>query len=458
MKKSIIVVVILVAIVAALPIVGNSFMKEMIDTRVNELESFGLKAQTQTTQSSYLSSSRHFEFVLEDSDAFVEYLNKYSNQQISPYVDAMLNGVVIGADIEYSNLSFAKAIEVEIYPLSLPTDMKDEMRKEDLAFATYLEKFLESKGVLYHISYNILNSKFKGYIQDIETSYDFNKELKVDFKLNGATFSGEGELIAPKEIKSKIKSFHVNIINKDKKLNINLAKLSSKSEFDSKNSYETDMKLKSFEMLLRGTQNDANITMDDVELSASSDDTKEKSNLETQVSVKEFRVDSKELSLEMKKFAFELKIKDLDKEKYEVFRSIASRNDMANSLKYQKDVQNSLLQLIEKGLTINMKEFSVKEVIVNDIGNIKGFDVKTEIIIKEDATLGQKIAMSPLMAIGNLEVHLKMKIDKKMYSYIMQNPGMMMQLNSYAKEDANNVIFNIDFVDSKVTVNGQALN
>jgi len=458
MKKSIIVVVILVAIVAALPIVGNSFMKEMIDTRVNELESFGLKAQTQTTQSSYLSSSRHFEFVLEDSDAFVEYLNKYSNQQISPYVDAMLNGVVIGADIEYSNLSFAKAIEVEIYPLSLPTDMKDEMRKEDLAFATYLEKFLESKGVLYHISYNILNSKFKGYIQDIETSYDFNKELKVDFKLNGATFSGEGELIAPKEIKSKIKSFHVNIINKDKKLNINLAKLSSKSEFDSKNSYETDMKLKSFEMLLRGTQNDANITMDDVELSASSDDTKEKSKLETQVSVKEFRVDSKELSLEMKKFAFELKIKDLDKEKYEVFRSIASRNDMANSLKYQKDVQNSLLQLIEKGLTINMKEFSVKEVIVNDIGNIKGFDVKTEIIIKEDATLGQKIAMSPLMAIGNLEVHLKMKIDKKMYSYIMQNPGMMMQLNSYAKEDANNVIFNIDFVDSKVTVNGQALN
>jgi len=458
MKKSIIVVVILVAIVAALPIVGNSFMKEMIDTRVNELESFGLKAQTQTTQSSYLSSSRHFEFVLQDSDAFVEYLNKYSNQQISPYVDAMLNGVVIGADIEYSNLSFAKAIEVEIYPLSLPTDMKDEMRKEDLAFATYLEKFLESKGVLYHISYNILNSKFKGYIQDIETSYDFNKELKVDFKLNGATFSGEGELIAPKEIKSKIKSFHVNIINKDKKLNINLAKLSSKSEFDSKNSYETDMKLKSFEMLLRGTQNDANITMDDVELSAGSDDTKEKSKLETQVSVKEFRVDSKELSLEMKKFAFELKIKDLDKEKYEVFRSIASRNDMANSLKYQKDVQNSLLQLIEKGLTINMKEFSVKEVIVNDIGNIKGFDVKTEIIIKEDATLGQKIAMSPLMAIGNLEVHLKMKIDKKMYSYIMQNPGMMMQLNSYAKEDANNVIFNIDFVDSKVTVNGQALN
>ena len=100
----------------------------------------------------------------------------------------------------------------------------------------------------------------------------------------------------------------------------------------------------------------------------------------------------------------------------------------------------------------------MKEVIVNDIGNIKGFDVKTEIIIKEDATLGQKIAMSPLMAIGNLEVHLKMKIDKKMYSYIMQNPGMMMQLNSYAKEDANNVIFNIDFVDSKVTVNGQALN
>jgi len=458
MKKSIIVVAIFIAIVAALPIIGNSFMKETIDTRVSELESFGLKAQTQTTQSSYLSSSRHFEFILQDSAAFIEYLNKYSNQQIPPYVNAMLNGVVIGADIEYSNLPFAKSIEVEIYPLSLSADMKDEIRKEDLAFSNYLEKFLESKGVLYHISYNIINSEFKGYIKDIETSYDFDKELQVDFKLSGATFSGEGDLIAPEEIKSKIKSFHVDIINQDKKLNINLVKLSSKSEFDSKNSYETDMQLKSFKILLSGTPNDANITMNDVVISASSDDEKEKTELKTKVSFQEFHVNSKELFLDMKKFAFKLKIKDLDKEKYEVFRSLASRNDMTNSSKYQKDVQNSLLQLIEKGLIIDIKEFSVKEVTVDKIGNIEGFDIKTEITVKEDATLGQKIAMSPLMAVGNLEVHTKMKINKKMYSYMMQNPGMMMQLNAYAKEDGSDVIFGIDFVDSKLTVNGQTLN
>ena len=458
MKKSIIVVIILVAIVAALPIIGNSFMKETINMRVNELESFGLKAQTQTTQSSYLSTSIHFEFVLEDSAAFVEYLSKYSNQQIPPYVNATLNGVVIGADIEYSNLPFAKAIEVELYPLSLSVDMKDDMRKEDLAFATYLEKFLESKGVLYHINYNILNSEFKGYIKDIKTSYDFDKELKIDFRLSGATFSGEGELIAPKELKSKIKSFHVDIINKEKILNIKLLKLSSKSEFDSKNSYKTEMKLDGLEMFLSGTGNDANISMNDVEISASSDDTKETAKLKTKVSFEEFSIASKEQSVEMKKFGFKVSIEDLNKEKYELVHSLASKNDMSNSLKYQKDVQNALLQLIEKGLTIDIKKFEIEEVIISDIGNLKGFDIKTKLIIKEDPTLSKKIAMSPLMAIGNLELHTKIKINKKMYSYMMQNPGMLMQLSAYVKEDGDSVVFDINFVDSKVTVNGQALN
>ena len=458
MKKSIIVIAVLLAIIATLPIIGNSFMKKTIDIRVNELSSFGLEVKSQSTESSYLSTKRHFVFVLKDSENFVEYLSKYANQQIPPYVNAMLKGTVMGADIEYNNLPFSKSIVVELYPLSLSKDFREKMQKENPAFEIYLSEFLQSKGVLYHISYNLLNDEFKGYVKDIVASYDFKKDLKIAFDLKGTIFKGKGKLIAPQEISSKVKSFHVDIENQKQLLKLDLSKLSSKSKFDSKNSYKTEMELNNLAVHLTGTDSDANVTMKGLDISASSNDTKIKSKLESKVSFKEFHIASKEEVLNMKKFLFELNIDGLDKNKFEVFRSIASKNDLSNSSKYQKDVQTSLIGLLEKGLTIDIKKFSIKDVEIAKIGNIKGFDIKTMIVIKADPSLTQKMAMSPLMAIGDIDFHTKMKINKKMYSYLMQNPGMLIQLNQYVKEDGNNVIFNIDFVDSKMSVNGQALN
>ena len=458
MKKSILAVIILVALGATLPIIGNSFMQKTIEDKVTKLDSFGLKAQIQTTASSYLTTHKHFEFLLKDSAAFVEYLNRYSNQQLPPYVNAMLNGVVIGADIEYSNLPFAKAIEIEIYPLSLSEEMKEEMKKNNLAFSKYLETFLESKGILYHINYNIINNEFKGYVKDIETSYAFDKELKADFKLKGVTFSGEGDIIAPQKLKSKIKSLHIAVTKKRKKFDIKMTKLSSKSAFESKDSYETDMQLDSLDFLLSGTNSDANITMEDVVLSGSSKDTKEKVALKSKVSFQKFRIDSKALYVEMKKFIFKINVEELNKQKFESFRSLASKNNLNNSMKYKKDLQNSLLSLLSKGLTIDSNEFSIEDVDVDNIGNLKGFDIKTKIVLKEDPAFSQKIALSPMMALEDLEIHINMKINKKMYSYMMQNPGLLMQLNSYAKEDGDSVVFDIDFLDSKISVNGQTIN
>ena len=458
MKKSIVIVVILVALAALLPIVGNSFMKDTIDTRVNELESFGLEVQTQTSQSSYLSSKKHFEFVLQDSAVFVEYLNKYSKQQIPPYVNAALNGVVIGADVEYSNLPFAKAIEIEIYPMSLSKDMADEMRKEDLAFAEYVEKFLGSKGVLYHITYNILNSEFKGFIKDIETAYSFDKDLDVDFKLKGATFSGEGDIIAPHEIKSKIKSFNVSIVNQKKRLDIDIKKLSSKSEFDSINNYETDVKIGKLDAVLSGTKSDVNISLEKLQLEASSDDSKVSTKLASEVSFKKLHIDSPKMSANIKSFMFEISVKGLDKERFEKFRSLSSKNNSNASRQYQKDVQQSLLKLLEKGLVINTKELSVKEIEIAGLDTLEGFDIKTKITLHEDPQLSEKLLKSPLMAMADLEFHTKMKINKKMYSYMMKDPSMMIQLDAYAKRDGENVIFDVDFKDSKLSVNGKVLN
>jgi len=458
MKKSIIFIVILIAVIATLPIIGNSFMKKTIDKKVDSLSSYGVQIKSQTTDSSYLSTDRHFEFLLQDTESFIAYLSQYSDKQIPPYVNAMLDGVVVGADITYNNLPFSKALNIELYPLSISDDFKNKIKKENPAFEIYLSEFLQSKGILYHINYNLLNDKFKGYIKDIVTSYNFDKDVKIVFDLKGATFTGEGEILAPTEINSKINSFHVDLTNKKRSLNFNLLNLSSQNKFDSKNSYTTAMQVKDLVVNLSGTDSDANISVKNIDISASSDDKKMKSELKSRVKFKEFHIDSKEKALNMKEFVFELSIDKLDKNRFEFFRLIASKNNLSNSSKYKRDLQTALTQLLEKGLEINVKEFSIKDVEINKIGNLKGFDIGTKIIIKEDPSLAQKISLSPLMAIEDLEMYTKIKINKKMYSYIMQSSGVFNQFNSYAKENGEDVIFEIDFVNTKMSINGKALN
>lgn len=457
MKKSIIVVAILLVVIAILPVVGNSFMKKTLDDRLIELQSFGLEAKTDTSDSSYLSTSRHFEFLLKDSDKFINYLNKYSDQQIPPYVNAMLNDVLIGADIKYSNLPFAKDIEVEIYPLALSSKMKESLKKDDAGFEKYVSTLLESKGILYHINYNIMNSEFKGYVKDMKEQYKFDKNTQVKFTLNGTTFSGEGSLIAPTKMKSKIKSLKIDVVNDGEELNLNIEELKAKSKFDSKNHYETSLDLEKLLMIMQGTQNDLIITMQDVGVEASSDDKGDTTKLESELSFKTFEIHSNKILANIKKFNFEVEVNKLNKEKFEIFRSLASKNDMSSG-KYQKELQNSLLQLIEKGLVINIKKFALKDINIKKMGEMKGFKVSSKITIKEDPALAQKIQMSPLMALGDIDMSTKIKVSKTLYSYMLQNQGMLTQLNKYAKEDGDNFIFDFDFINSKISINGKALN
>ncbi|MCD6190515.1 MAG: hypothetical protein J7K14_03115 [Sulfurimonas sp.] len=119
LKKFIIFIVVAVILAAALPIIGNKLVQNRLEDRLTTLSSYGLEVSKAETESSYLSTKKHFEFLLRDADKFVEYLNKYSDQQIPPYVNAAFEGVLIGADVEYSNIPMSKAVSVDIYPLSL---------------------------------------------------------------------------------------------------------------------------------------------------------------------------------------------------------------------------------------------------------------------------------------------------------------------------------------------------
>ena len=458
MKKSIIIVLSILVVIALLPIIGNSFMSKTIDERLTQLKSYGLETTSSETNSTYLNTSKHFEFLLKDSHKFVNYLKQYSDEQIPPYVHSMLDGVLLGADIEYSNFPFAKAVTIEIYPLTLSHDMQESVRDNDLEFFTYIDKFLHSKGFLYHINYNLLNDDFDGYVKDIDETYKLNDGLELDISLKKATFRGNGVLIAPNQLRSKVKELQVSAVKDSKKLNLTIHKFSSKSNFESQNTYITSAEFKNMEILISGTVQDLNVSMVDIKLNGSSNDQSEESELNSRLAVKSMSLEAEDMAFKLKGLVLDVALNGLNKEKYEELRLLVSKNNNLNSPVSQRELQGSALSVLEKGLVFEIAEFSLKNIDTKALGELNGFDIKSRFTLKPDASLKQKVRMSPLLALSNIDVTTNIKMSKEIYNQLLNNQSMLASVTKYAKIDGDDYVFNITFIDSKIVINGQALN
>ena len=458
MKKSIIAVVLLLLIIAALPIIGNTFVKHTIDERLLELTSLGLEVNKDKTESTYLQSQRHFELLLKDSKNFIKHLSQYNEQQIPPYVNAMLDGAVIGVDVTYSNLPFAKAFVVEFYPLTLSKELELSLTQNDALFYKYVEKFLQAKGVLYHINYNLLNEDFDGYIKDIDEKYSLSSGVDIALDLKKATFKGNGELLAPNELISKIGKFRLDAQQDAKEFHVVMNNLSGTSSFESESTYITAGEIESMELNLTGTDEDMTLDIKSLRINASSNDQGSDVELNSKSSIDKLVVHSKALDVNMSKFNFDIALSDLDKKSFEELRILVAQNSSNTNGTNNPEIQKSMMKLLSKGMILNIVDFSLENIQTARAGDLKGFKVDTTMTLKEDAMLAEKVKVSPLLALSGLEVITNIKISKEMFHFLAKSAPMLTNLYKYAKEENNDLIFNMNFVDSKPTINGKTLN
>jgi len=458
MKKIIIFLVAAVLLIAALPIIGNKLVENSLDDRLTTLSSYGLEVSKAETESSYLNTKKHFEFLLRDADKFVEYLNKYSDQQIPPYVNAAFEGVLIGADIEYSNIPLSKAVSIDIYPLSLSQNMMNSIKEDDLNFHNYLEKFLHSKGVLYHINYNIVSEDFDGYVQDIKEVYTLKDSTKLSLNLLNATFSGNGELIAPNSIVSNIETINLAVDNAKTKVTFSLDGFSSSSNFESKSTYLSGANLKSFKLIVDAVNENLLFDARDIKVNFSSNTQGNKAELNAKSSLKSMSIKSDKIDLVMKDFAYDIAIHGLDKDSFEELRVKVSRMKTASSSNdLLKEIQDSVVQLLSHGLELDIAKLSLKNVTLNTTENLEGFDIKSKFKIKEDRDLATKISLSPLLVAQNIDMTVNIKISKPLYAKLTNGVAMVSMANGFAKEDGNSIVFDITFINGEFRVNGKAL-
>ncbi len=454
MSKKIIAIGAMVLIaLAVLPLVGNMGVKKIIDERITMLDEHGIKVESSDNGSSYLETKSHYVFTLEDPAAFRAYLATLSKAQVPAYLNAMLDDVVMAADVEYSNLLVSSDIALDLYPVAFTDAAADRMKSEDATLYTQMLQMLDEKAFMYHMEYDVTGGAFKGYIKDINKEVTFNDGKKAKIIFEDATFNGKGTLVEPEHISLHVKNADVDFsLPEETRMKLSLKELQSESSFDAKNSFDLDYRAQSLLFAFSDQQNQIQIDASDMATVSDSRVVDAKLNTKVNASVKKFKMHDQNSSLELQDFAFVMDANNIDEAAYEAFQK-ASEQAGASS-------QYSMLAalgVVAKGFDLHIEKLSVAKIAIKESALMDGFDHKIDITVKEDGQLVQKLQMSPMALLANINIDAKLAFAADFYNYMKTEAGNLGLADTFAKMEGDRVLFDILLQDSKITVNGQSL-
>lgn len=264
MKKSLLLVSILILIIATLPMIGNIFLKQTIDEELQRLNSSEFKILKDETDSSYLTTRRHLEVDINNNNSKTTF----------------------GFDIEYNNLPFTKALTIDAYPLSLPSTIDASLQKRSPLFYKELNQFLKERAFLYQIKYNLIDQKFKASFKDIDQLFHLDNNATFHLFVKKAKSSGHLlKNFRPDEFNSQIDTLSLKFISSDENVLLSLSKLAQKSSFEI-----LDAKINSY----------------------------------SSTSIGDISVESKKMTFDMKDMKMKVSLTNLDETLYERFSTIKS--------------------------------------------------------------------------------------------------------------------------------------
>ncbi|EQB39541.1 hypothetical protein M947_05995 [Sulfurimonas hongkongensis] len=462
MKKFLIILFIIVGVVALLPIIGNSVAQKALKENVDLFCANGVEIQNETSYSTYLKTKNHYEFILRDAPKFVKFINQYSDAQLPPYVEAAIGGVTIGVDIEYSNFPISSKIVLDIYPITLPKELEQELKQQSLNFYNYVDKLLQAKGVLYHMNYYTSEDIFDGFIKDIDEKYVFDNGNEMIFKLLHATYYGEGPIIAPKNLHTNIAEIAINVIEKesDETIIFRAKDLKSASTFESQSTYASSASLKSFSFLLKEQQKKKlGASLDDFKVNISSNVQASAGEFYTKMSLKEMEINTKDIhSIKVSDINYDISLDGVDKDSFEEFRVLTSHANVTNSPDYEQKLQKIVVKLLSKGLSLSIPDMSIKKVLLDNKESIDGFNFMARMTLNENPNLEQDLKMSPNKILESINLASTLSLSKVLFTFINENVLLMGLISPFAKEEEDKMIFKIKLNAGALSINDRVIN
>ena len=229
MKKILISLILLIIIVGTSPIIGNKIVEHYVEQEIVQVRKHGITLNFKGETAGYLYTSRQYEFILTDVDAFARYLTEYGAGMLPPYTDELLKSIVFRLDMKYHNIPYLETISIDIYPMYLSEGIMKKFKGSGNVFFEEFEDFVLQQGLLYHIDYNLLSGNYKGHIKNIDYKERNFDGSNIILTLHKAVFNGTGSLRAPAALKSDVENIMRLTSDTSKDVTSEINKLSSES-------------------------------------------------------------------------------------------------------------------------------------------------------------------------------------------------------------------------------------
>lgn len=446
----------IVVAIIILPLIGNQLIQSTLNEKIEMLSSNGVAVKTKTTDSGYFRTNMHFEFVLQDSQKYISYMNQYADGQIPSYADMMLKGMHVGMDLSYSNILFDDSVEIDIYPLTLADKTMLDLEKKDKDFYAYISNFLKIKGLLYHLNYDLSTDNFDGYIKDIDEEYTFKDKANTKLIMKKMIFSGTGSLFHPSKMDSSLEKLVFNSTANNEIMDFIASGISTSSSFKTKTTYITKANVQNIELKTKGLKS-AEFYLKNLNLDLFADTESKKAKFAAKSSFKELSLNATGSDFSLSDFNYDVNIDEVDKDAFENLRALLSQAQTNLTAQLQSELSNAMFNLLSKGLVLDIKDISIGDISKDSIKADDAFSIKALLSIKADTDMLKNINTNPAKFVQNINLDAFMKISKKFFTLMNKEVPVSMIAGGFAKEIGNDFVFDIKFKDSKLNVNGKAL-
>ncbi len=405
-------------------------MKKQVNNGLATLQQNGFKI----TDREIKESEEHFVISLDDPAKIASYL-KSKGVELEQEEILSFKGFKVGVNAKYLNNSYS-ALSVDLYPIALP-----KPDKEDKVAMARIQEMIAAKTLLIHLDFNKLLSGFRGYVKDINETFEDGE--KVNILSQGVTFESDIENGKIKTIKHKAELFS---INEGEKFMVKLSNLKGHYMIGT-SPYDIilDYSAKIFE--LQGEDGFSIITKNtNVKTINSMSSNLLKSSLSAKTEY--IKIINSQKTFQMNDILFDFNIDNLDIMAFEALQKV----DIDNT-----EVVTALTQkILSKNITLNIPKFSVKTIEEN-ANTMEGFTLSSSLDIDKSFNINS-VSRNPLAALDALSTKTHLTLSTKLFSLVLQEPKAMMMLMLFPPvEKEGKKVYDIEFIKGKLTVNGNTV-
>lgn len=422
MKKIIIIASVLILTILGYMIIAGMIEKNVqqsLQESITDLTNHGFDIEKIKKDQ----KSDHYILTFKDMQKITPFIQGF-NVKLSANTINALQDMQIALDVQ-NNHGFLDDIKIEIYPIKLPSEMKNSLKADELKA---IEQHLKQKTFMLYLSFDKSLSDFKGHLQDIDI-----KELKKELKIQGDTFNGKikgGKIISYEE---NIKEFSFKA---DENNIVKFSDMYTAKRAQGKDAVEKHyiLKARTFFVALQ----ESNTTVDnlDVELSWIANDATVDASIKGALGA--LALNNKDQMRAFEGIILDVNIKNIN-------QTLISKIDK-NKL---KDIDEFSKLMSAKNPIITINTFKAKK-IKQDKVSTEGFQIQGEIRSDASKSNDQDIYKS-------LMINGKLTLSKSLFDLLSQNPSMDILFMLIPQEEKENYyIFDI-YYDDTLTVNKERI-